>query len=290
MARKIWIGILAGALLIIGLALWLRPAPVEASRDIFILMYHDIREEPVEDNDMILSRAAFRAQMTALREAGFETVSFDDLIAYVDRGVALPPQAIVITFDDGYRSNLIYAAPILEELGMCATISVIGVSRGRDTHEATGHPIIPHFSFEEALPWVEAGVIQIQHHSYNMHQSPKVEPPETFREGALRREGESEAEHRAAFIEDFNILRDQIEAALGTQVTVYAYPHGRYTPELDAILRELGVRVTLTLQVGVNTIRHGEPESLFLLNRIHMTEDMDPHAFVAFLESFRAED
>ena len=284
MKRRLILLCLAGALLL-SLALVLYRAVFrEQSREIIVLMYHDIREEPVEGSGVIISRETFRAQMQALSEAGFETVTFDDLIAFVDRGRRLPARPIVITFDDGYRSNLELAAPILEEFGMSATINVIGSSRGRDTHIRAGVPIIPHFTWEEARPWVEAGVIQIQHHSHDMHHVYHLETAETFREGVLQRPGESDADYRAAFFADFNTLRQAIEEALGTEVTVFAYPYGHYSADTEAMLRELGVRVTLTTHPGTNVIWRNRPESLFLLNRFNVTEEDAPAHMVAFLE------
>jgi len=284
--KKLLVLLFIGGALLLPLLVMAISAP-EPYREVVILMYHDIREEPVADNEFVISRETFRAQMAALREAGFETVSFDDLIAYVDHGAPLPPRALVITFDDGYRSNLEIAAPILREYGMQATISVIGIARGRDTYRDTDYPAIPHFSFEEARPWVEAGVIQIQHHSHDMHQVRQFEPPETFRRGVLQKEGESDEDYRAAFLADFETLRQAIEEALGTRVTTFVYPYGRYDENTEAMLQELGVRVTLTTNVGINTIYFGEPESLFLLRRINMTEAVDPGTILAFLEGFR---
>ena len=257
------------------------------SAEVLVLMYHDIREEPVEGNLSIISTETFRGQIAALYAAGFQAVSFDDLIAFVDSGTRLPARAVVITFDDGYRSNLEIAAPILAEFGMQATINVIGSSRGRDTHIRSGLPIIPHFTFDEARPWVEAGVIQIQHHSFDMHHVSHHETPENYRpRGASQRAGESDEDYRRAFTEDFIILRDMIESSLGTRVTVYAYPYGYYTADTEAMLRELGVRVTLTIHPGTNVIWRGMPESLFLLNRIDMTEAIPPAEVAAHLEYF----
>ena len=286
MAKRVLLLCLAGVLLLsLGLVLH-QLSSRETDREILVLMYHDIREEPVAGNTAIISQETFRAQMQALQAAGFETVTFDDLIAFVDHGQRLPERPIVITFDDGYRSNLEIAAPILAEFGMQATINVIGSSRGRDTHLRTGTPIIPHFSLEEARPWVEAGVIQIQHHSYDMHHVRQLEMEETFRQGILQREDESDKAYREALIADFNTLRQKIEEALGTAVTVFAYPYGHHSEEAEAILRELGVRVTLTTVPGTNLISRNKPESLFLLNRLNISEEIPPHLLIEYLESF----
>ena len=121
-----------------------------------------------------------------------------------------------------------------------------------------------------------------------MHHVRHLESEETFRHGILQREGESDADYRAAFLADFNALRQAIEESLGTRVTVFAYPYGRYSADAEAMLRELGVRVTLTINPGTNVITRGEPESLFLLNRINMSEEVLPERIVEYLESFRA--
>jgi len=261
---------------------------VPQSKEVIVLMYHDVREEPVYGNSAIISTEALRIQMETLQEAGFETVTFDDLIAFVDLGAPLPPNPIVITFDDGYRSNLELAAPILEELSKTAIISVIGISRGRDTYRHTDIPIIPHFTWDEVRPWVERGVIQIGHHSYDMHRWHR-DPEEPWRYGVLPMEGESPEEHREALIADFERLRQIIQAELGREVLVFAYPYGHYCEQSEAILQELGIRVTLATHVGINIIEQRKPESLFRLNRINMTEDLDPEALLELLESLRQE-
>lgn len=261
---------------------------VPQSKEVMVLMYHDIREEPVYGNSAVISTEAFRAQMQALQEAGFETVTFCDLIAFVDEGRALPPNPIVITFDDGYRSNLELAAPILEAFGKQAIINVIGISRGRDTYRHTDIPIIPHFSWDEVRPWVERGVIQIGHHSYDMHRWHR-DTGEPWRDGVLPKEDECEQTHREALTADFERLSHAMQKELGIKALVFAFPYGLHCPQSEAVLQELGVRVTLATHPGFNLIEQGKPESLLLLNRINMTEEIDTENIAAFLDSFRQE-
>lgn len=79
-------------------------------------MWHNLAEE--SSGDMTISVDTFRAQIEALHEAGFKTVSLQQLYDYVHFGTELPEKPIVLTFDDGYFSNYEYAFPILQEYDM----------------------------------------------------------------------------------------------------------------------------------------------------------------------------
>ena len=250
---------------------------------VLILMYHDITEEPT-DNIYSVTQATLRSQIETLQNAGYEFIGFDELIAFADYGRELPRRPVVITFDDGYRSSLELAAPVLEELGICATINIIGSQVGKSTYRHTDIATIPHFSFEEARPWVQRGVIHIGHHSHDMHMVHKSEDP--FRRGVLQREGESADEYRKAFIRDFKTLKASIKSALGITVNVYAYPYGFYNADTEAMLKELGIRVTLTTNKGINRIERGNPDSLFALKRINMEEELVGKRLLRLLRSF----
>jgi peptidoglycan/xylan/chitin deacetylase (PgdA/CDA1 family) len=53
----------------------------------------------------------------------FSVIGADELLAGLD-GARLPPNPCLVTFDDGYRSNLDVALPILHELGLRAVFFI----------------------------------------------------------------------------------------------------------------------------------------------------------------------
>jgi len=68
--------------------------------------------------------ASFERKMALFKRKGFSTVFWRDLQAYMDGRRSLPPRSILLTFDDGYLDNWVFAYPILKRIGFKATIFV----------------------------------------------------------------------------------------------------------------------------------------------------------------------
>jgi peptidoglycan/xylan/chitin deacetylase (PgdA/CDA1 family) len=97
------------------------------SRGVSALVYHRVAPLPEPgglDRDLIdATPAEFEAQMKLLRRF-FTPVGIDEVVAArLGRG-ALPPDALLVTFDDGYKDNHQHALPILRRLGMKAVFFV----------------------------------------------------------------------------------------------------------------------------------------------------------------------
>jgi peptidoglycan/xylan/chitin deacetylase (PgdA/CDA1 family) len=84
-----------------------------------VLMYHVIAPPPAGAPfpGLYVPAAEFAAQMQALRSAGWHAVTLDQLQAFWTRGAPLGAgKPIVITFDNGYRSQYVNALPVLNRL------------------------------------------------------------------------------------------------------------------------------------------------------------------------------
>ncbi len=238
------------------------------TKDLPVLMYHDLLAQ--DDGTGAMTAEIFDEQMRSLQSAGYTTVSLDEVYDYVYHGADLPEKPVLITFDDGYRSNYELAYPILQNYGMKAAMFVIGVSVGQDTYKDTGVSITPHFSYEEAQQMIASGLVAIGSHTYDLHQSPQLDPA-PVRETAGILPGEGQAAYAAVFSGDLAQSVREIEEHTTQRVTALAYPQGVYTTLSQALCREAGLLATFSSDVHGNTLVRGLGQCLYAMGRYSVT-------------------
>ena len=94
---------------------------------LYISMYHYVRDLKHSRYPEIkgLDVSLFRQQIEFMKEH-FSIVTMEQVIDAVERKVALPENALLLTFDDGYADNYTYAFPILEEYGVQGSFFIPG--------------------------------------------------------------------------------------------------------------------------------------------------------------------
>ena len=244
-------------------------SPAPPAVNVPVLMYHHLAD--YADNDAVITPESFAVQMRALRDNGFTAITLQQLIDYVDEGIALPDRPIIITFDDGYLSVYTYAFPILARYGMHAVSFIIGHTVGTYTYKDTGHPTIPKFDFQQARNM--AGVMSIQSHTYDMHQWPPFEAGRA-RENILIWPDENVYVYESILRADHQRISDLVYTEVGAQVIAIAFPHGQHDALSHQILQDMGVRVTFTTEPGWNLVVKGDATSLIALNRFNVTDDI----------------
>lgn len=258
--------------------------PAAQTADVAILMYHAFTENEAETSSVCTLASEFERQLSALRDAGYTSVGYADLIEFVNGKGKLPEKPLLISIDDGYQNNLDLAAPLLEKYGFCANIAVIGVSIGHTTYKDTDIPIMPHFSLEDARPWIKRGILTVTTHSYDMHQIAAVDGNDC-RHGVLQMPGEAEPDYIAALTQDYTHAQKQLAGLPGKVLPVFTYPFGAYSELSERVLQEQGVQVTVTIADGANRLVKGEPETLRLLRRINVPAGMEPDALLSSIDA-----
>lgn len=245
-------------------------AEVPESVKLPVIMYHSILKDPARAGDYIISPDVLAADLDYLKAAGYETVTIQDLINYVDGLGDLPAKPVLITFDDGHFNNYLYAYPLLKERGMRAVISVIGIQTEKFTANGQENAYWSYLSLSRLQEMSD--VFEIQNHSFDMHET---DP----RRGCTRMRGEDLEDYRALLLEDTEKTQNLlIEAGLPAP-TCYTYPFGMYNSETEEVVQSLGFACTLTCEKRVNTLTR-DPDCLYRLGRFNRPAGISTERFL----------
>jgi peptidoglycan/xylan/chitin deacetylase (PgdA/CDA1 family) len=91
---------------------------------LLVLGWHNVHGTPCFSSGPGKGERGLRHQLTTLRRLA-HVVPLERALRALDNGDRLPPRAVALTFDDGYRDNLDVAAPILRDLGLPATFFLV---------------------------------------------------------------------------------------------------------------------------------------------------------------------
>lgn len=173
-----------------------------------ILMYHNLTNDPSAVTSMTITGERFQEDMEYLEYNGYTPLLSADLIDIRAGKEAMPERPVMITFDDGYRSNYDIAYPILQKTGMKAVIALIGKSiRANDNTEANRFFL----KWDEAAEMADSGLVELASHTYNLHnpQYGGLTAPDGIN-GIQRLKGESQAAYNKRVGEDLKQSIDLI--------------------------------------------------------------------------------
>ena len=85
----------------------------------------------------------------------------------------------------------------------------------------------------------------------------------------------AEEEYIEVLRKDAQKIKDELHSNLGIDTVAMAYPTGVYNTLSNAILSQEGIKVTFSVEEGVNELVKGLPQSLYSLKRFNMTEGMN---------------
>jgi peptidoglycan/xylan/chitin deacetylase (PgdA/CDA1 family) len=236
--------------------------PSTHDRSLRILTYHRVNEHHPGDR-MTVHPLAFRRQMEHIAESGRPVLPLDGAVARLrGEGPPLPAGALCLTFDDGYRDNLEFAAPVLERFGFTATVLLVTGRMGTRTPIDRYDACCEH---DSALSWDEARELHACGHSLGGHGR-------THRELAPL--------DAVSVREEVFGCRDDLLRELGEAPTVFGYPRGSQDPAVRRTVAEAGFRAAVTVYPGAN----GPGSDSLLLRRTEVSGDDDHEDFRSKLE------
>lgn len=190
-----------------------------AAHGAVILLYHHVATDTPDSTSV--SPETFAAHLDYLADQEYRVLPLSRIIqALRGQGEPLPPRAVAITFDDGYRSVGDTAAPLLDQHGYPYAVFATTdyVDRG----------------FGNVMSWdqlrnLESAGAEIANHSrshdHYLH----------------RAAGESGAAWKQRIAADMQQAQARLRAELKRPLDAIAYPYGEFDPALMAIAADAGL-------------------------------------------------
>ncbi len=188
-----------------------------------MLFHHLVKDEYASlanGNSIIHSEAQFEAQIKALYDNGYKSVTAEDAVAFLKGEKTLSPKSVLITFDDGYKSNIAVAAPILRKYGYNAIL--FAMTRFYDE---------PDTEYDPNNLWQYVNKSDIENNTdvffFACHGHDKHIDYTTS--------------DRQTVIDDITICRDKLKGC-----EYIAYPIGKHNETVRSFLKELGFKYGFT--------------------------------------------
>ncbi|WP_432821293.1 polysaccharide deacetylase family protein [Trichloromonas sp.] len=206
------------------LLLTISPAYAEGQANVFV--YHRFGDSRYPSTNIPLE--TFADQLELLKRQNYTVLTLGEIVSRLGAGRALPRYCAAITVDDAYRSFLAGAMPLLRRYGYPATLFVSTDSVGGD----------------EFLSWDELRSLSAQGIEIGNH---------TASHPYLLNRNREETD--AAWFErirlDIERASQALRRELGQEPRLFAYPYGEYTPEVVALISELGFAGATVQHSGV---------------------------------------
>ncbi len=189
----------------------------EQMSTVSIITYHGLSlpKNEADENGYNIPVEDFERQIRWLKEKGYVNASFTSYL-HDRRVTAEQGKKVLITFDDGEKSNFTHACPLLEQYGYLAVL------------------------------FITTGIVQTNREFLSWHQVKQL----SDRGHVIQSHGHthrflSSMEDEEIFCE-LRLSRDLIERYTGKRPEAFSCPGGRYDRRVMRIARELGYRKMFT--------------------------------------------
>lgn len=214
-----------------------------------VIMYHRVIKDESEKgvHGTYVTVKQFDEQMKYLKNKGYETVTFEDLLnnKYKQR-FDKDKKWIMLTFDDGYKDNYENAFPILKKYQFKGIIYILdGVKYNKWDVDDKNNPEkeFPLMNVEELLEMQKYGI------EFGGHTSTHPKLAELSLENVKK---------------EIILSKNNIENLVGKELLSFAYPYGSLNEDVKKIAQESGYQFAVATDSGSITFS----DDLFEIRRV----------------------
>lgn len=203
-----------------------------------VLLYHRVNDYPFDElgpvsRELRVLPEDFAWQLRHLRARGWRPLSAVAFAEMIAGHRPVDPRAVLITFDDGYEDNLVFAAPLLRDAEMPALLFVATGFTGSRSGEIWPHGDAPEFGrFLTTAQVAEISTQGIAIGSHTVSHPRMTTQPDDVLLAEL-------AESRAV-----------LQAVVPGVTAAFAYPEGDVDDRVETLVRRAGYDLAFTTVTG----------------------------------------
>lgn len=260
------------------------------------IVFHDIRQNIKESfatdpEDAAVDQSILIDFFAWLRHNQYQPVSVQQILDAKAGRKPLPPRAVLITFDDGYRSFYEKVYPLLKSNGYPAVLAVVTSwmetpDDGKVLYGSKLRPRADFISWKQAKEMVQSGLVEIASHSHDLHRGQMANPQGNLLPAAVSRQYdpktrsyESNDTYAQRIDRDLKRSHDLIAQRTGQRPRTMVWPYGVYNAVTQEAASKAGFTVMATLGDGPNDVN----SSLTSMQRGYASYDMDIATYAAML-------
>ena len=209
-----------------------------------VLGYHNIINYNDESNNMSIFVDKFDKEMKFLKDMGFKSLTLDEMNDYMNGKLKVGKKSVLITFDDGYRSNYEYAFPILKKYNLNAVVFIIGKETLNNNDTYFNKELIE--KSKKKYPNIE-----FASHSFDMHDN-----------------------HGARIMNYEEILNDFNEQKKVINTKYFAYPYGEYNDNMVNALKKYDYNLAFGFGYNTKFKKAYKTDNKYVIPRLSINSSM----------------
>ena len=240
-----------------------------------ILCYHNVVDKITDPKIMNITTDQLIAHFKWLKTHHYHVISVDDILAAKRGEKKLPPNAVLLTFDDGYVSFYTRIYPLLKLYNYHAVFALVGkwqqTPLGKTflygTQKRSRKMLL---TWEEIREMMDSGLVEFASHTYDSHHGILANPQGNTQPAMTTLQYDPKTGHYETvdhyirrISEDLQKSSDVIYRHTGKRPRIIVWPYGAYTGLAQQAAKKSGMPIAMTLDDGINT-----PADLPALKRV----------------------
>ncbi|MDZ7810193.1 MAG: polysaccharide deacetylase family protein [Arhodomonas sp.] len=223
------------------------------------ISFHDVRDDVIPERDpdpYAISTERLAAWFDWMRTNNWQPVALQQIIDAANGGPTLPPNAVLLTFDDGLANIHSHVFPLLQAYDYPALVALqtgwletvwSGESAGYSGEDFTDRPATVRYNDRSlganafvdraALSEIQAsGLVEFASHSHDLHRGILANPQGNLQPAAITRRFDAETgdyegddAFRARIRADLERSREAIKAMVDRPPRAMVWPYGANT-------------------------------------------------------------